>query len=91
VETVQRRDDTGILAVVVWRDTMATPTKPKARRPKARMLNRGQWMSLVDRAACRELGISGEEFVRRLKAEEFGDLDDHPKVMRVAMLLPSGW
>lgn len=46
--------------------------------------------ALFDRVAQRNLGISGAEFVRRLKAGEYGpDPDDHPRVMRVAMFLPS--
>ena len=48
-------------------------------------------MRLVDRAARRELGMTAEEFIRRWEAGEFGDLDDQPEVMRVAMLLPGGW
>ena len=56
-----------------------------------RMLNRDQWMGLVDRAARRELGMSGDEFIRRWEAGEFRDPDERPEVMRVAMLLPGGW
>lgn len=69
---------------------MVAATRRRTRTGQARMLNRDQWMALVDRAAQRELGMSGDEFVRRLKAGEFGDPDDRPEVMRVAMLLPSG-
>lgn len=43
--------------------------------------------AIFDRAARRELGISGEEFLRKWEAGEFKD-PDRPDVMRVAMLLP---
>ena len=43
--------------------------------------------AILDRAARRYLGISGEEFVRRWKAGEYPDPDGTP-VLRVAMLLP---
>ncbi len=68
---------------------MVTATRPQRR--KIRMLSRDQWMALVDRAARRELGVSGEEFVRKLRAGEYGDPDDNPTVMRVASLVPRGW
>jgi hypothetical protein len=62
----------------------------KPRSSQIRLLSRDKWMALVDRVARRELQMSGEEFIRRLDAGEFGDLDEQPAVMRVAMLLPSG-
>jgi hypothetical protein len=70
---------------------MVATTKPRRWLPRVRKLDQFQWCELVDRAAQRELGISGEEFVRKLKAGEFGDADNDPRVMRLAMLLPSGW
>jgi len=42
---------------------------------------------LVDEKARKYLGMSGEEFERRLKSGEI-DIDDSPDVTRVAMLLP---
>ena len=61
------------------------------RREQVRMLTHDQWMSLVDCAARRELELTAEEFIRRWKAGDFGDPDDRPELMRVAMLLPGGW
>lgn len=42
---------------------------------------------IVDRAARRELGMSGEEFLRRWDRGEIED-PDRPEVIRVAILLP---
>ena len=47
---------------------------------------------LFNRQAQRYLNISGEEFIQRWDAGEYGDPDDRsknpPGVMRLAMLLP---
>jgi hypothetical protein len=42
---------------------------------------------LLDEQARRYLGMTADEFARRWAAGEL-DPDDHPDVMRVAMLLP---
>jgi hypothetical protein len=65
-------------------------TAAGTQRGQVRMLDRDQWLALVDRVARRELRMSGEEFLRRWEAGEFGDPDERPEVLRVAMLLPSG-
>jgi hypothetical protein len=44
---------------------------------------------ILDKAAQRYLGISGEEFSRLWEAGEYED-DDRPEVTHVAMLLPFG-
>ncbi|MGE0539327.1 MAG: hypothetical protein AB7R89_04030 [Dehalococcoidia bacterium] len=54
------------------------------------MLDRREWLTLVDRAARRALGISGDEFISRWEAGEYSDPDRDPEVMRIVMLLPSG-
>ena len=46
-----------------------------------------QWDQRVDEQARKRLGISGEEFERRLNAGEI-DIDDSPAITRVAMMLP---
>jgi hypothetical protein len=61
---------------------MATRTDNEIRE-----LDPEQWEQLVDEQARKYLGISGEEFERRLNAGEI-DIDDSPDVTRVAMLLP---
>ncbi len=43
---------------------------------------------LFDRKARQYLGVSGDEFIRRLEAGEYGDPDDDSRVMRLVMLLP---
>ncbi len=47
---------------------------------------------MFDRQAERSLGISGEEFLRKWDAGEYGEPDDRsknpPGVMRLAMLVP---
>jgi hypothetical protein len=65
-------------------------TAVSTQRGQVRMLDHDQWLALVDRISRRELGISGEEFLRSWEAGEFGDPDERPEVLRVAMLLPSG-
>lgn len=67
---------------------MVTHAKPCG--GQADMLDRDEWLALVDRAARRSLKMSGEEFIRRWEAGEFGDPDTDPEVMRIVMLLPSG-
>jgi hypothetical protein len=52
-----------------------------------RELNPEEWAQLVDEKARQYLGMSGEEFERRLNAGEI-DVDDSPDVTRVAMMLP---
>ncbi len=44
--------------------------------------------ALFDRKAWQYFSVSGEEFIRRLEAGEYGDPDDDPRVMRLIMLLP---
>ena len=43
---------------------------------------------LLDREARRCLDMDAEEFVRAWEAGEFGEPDDRPEVLEVAMLLP---
>lgn len=74
---------------------MATVTKTGTRVTRARgtgpaevrQLTREQGRALVDRQARRYLGISGEEFVRRLDGGEYQGTDD-PEVMHLVMLRP---
>ncbi|WP_371598914.1 hypothetical protein [Streptomyces sp. NBC_00564] len=43
---------------------------------------------ILDRAARRKLGISGEEFIARWDAGEYGGPEEHVKAEEVSMLLP---
>jgi hypothetical protein len=61
---------------------MATRTDNEIRE-----LNAEEWAQRVDEQARKRLGMSGEEFERRLNAGEI-DIDDSPDVTRVAMMLP---
>lgn len=61
---------------------MATRTDTEIRE-----LNPEEWDQRVDEQARKRLGMSGEEFERRLNAGEI-DIDDSPDVTRVAMMLP---
>ena len=45
---------------------------------------------ILDRAARRRLGISGEEFLRRWDAGEYVEVADEPNLARVAILIPFG-
>lgn len=59
---------------------------------EVRELSREEGRQLFDRQARRYLGISGEEFLKKWDAGEYGDPDDRtqnpPGVMQLAMLLP---
>jgi hypothetical protein len=61
---------------------MATRTDNQIRE-----LNPEEWAQRVDEQARKYLGMSGEEFERRLRAGEI-DIDDSPAVTRIAMMLP---
>src|ERR1700686_4544144 len=61
---------------------MATRTDNEIRE-----LSPEEWDQRVDEQARKRLGMSGEEFERRLNAGEI-DIDDSPDVTRVAMRLP---
>jgi hypothetical protein len=66
------------------RFAMATRTDNEIRELK---LSPAEWAQRVDERARKHLGMSGEEFKRRLKAGEI-DIDDSPAVTRIAMMLP---
>lgn len=59
---------------------------------QVRQLTAEEGRELLDQHSRRYLGISGEEFIRRWDAGEYGDPDDRTKnhhgVMELAMLLP---
>lgn len=61
---------------------MATRTDNEIRE-----LGPEEWDQRVDEKARALLGMSGEEFERRLNSGEI-DIDDSPEVTRVAMMLP---
>lgn len=53
-----------------------------------RELSYEEGRELLESAAKRHLGMSAEEFIRAWRAGKFGDPDDRPEVLEVAMLLP---
>lgn len=55
---------------------------------RVRVLTHEEGCALFDRAARRYMNMSGEEFIRKYEAGEFGDPDKDPNVIRVAMLIP---
>jgi hypothetical protein len=68
--------------------TRRRPRVPDTRTDnEIRELSPKEWDQLVDEKARKLLGMSGEEFERRLNAGEI-DIDDSPDVTRVAMMLP---
>jgi hypothetical protein len=48
-----------------------------------------EWAQRVDAQARKYLGMSSDEFERRLRAGEI-DIDDSPAITRIAMMLPPG-
>ncbi len=63
---------------------------PNGHIPGVRFLDDEESKAFFDQVARRWLNISGDEFLRAYDAGEFGDPDDDPNVMRVAMLMPFG-
>lgn len=55
-------------------------------------MSREEGRKMIDRQARRYLGMSGEDFIHRWNAGDFGDPDDRsenpPAVMRLGMLVP---
>lgn len=49
-------------------------------------VTRAEGRAILDRAARRSLGVSGEEFLRRWDAGEYENYD--PDAVEVAMLIP---
>ena len=46
--------------------------------------------SLFDRQVRLALDMSGDEFLRKWDAGEFGEDTDRPEIMRLALLIPFG-
>jgi hypothetical protein len=66
-------------------EMVATPIKPVA---GVRHVDREEWMRLLDETARRTLDMSGEQFIAKYRAGEFGDPDADERVMWLTMLLP---
>ncbi len=56
--------------------------------PEVRVVTPEQGWVLFDEAAQSELGIGGEEFLRRWFGGDYADNPDQPGVVNVEMLLP---
>lgn len=65
------------------RSELARKLRAGPRTGKAVELNRAEARRMFDRIALRELGMSGDEFLRRL---DTGDLPDSPVVEHLALL-----
>ncbi|MGI8553415.1 MAG: hypothetical protein ACR2PL_21925 [Dehalococcoidia bacterium] len=52
------------------------------------LVSKEEGWAIFDDAARRTLGMSGEEFLAKLDADEFGDPDDDRRVMNMVFLLP---
>jgi len=70
----------------------AKAATPRATAAPSRIgrLTRAAEVRLFDRAARRELGMSGREFLRKWRAGEFKNADADPAVRHIAMLAPVG-
>ena len=70
---------------------MATTGVPAT--PTTQTLTADEGRTLFDEAARRELGMSGEEFIRRWDQGEFREIvngPEHRTLMRLVMLMPFG-
>ena len=59
-----------------------------ARHPEIQVLSREEAYALFDKAARRELHMSGDEFLAALDKGKFDEDPDRPDVINVLMLLP---
>ena len=66
---------------------MALPKVAEDNR-QVRELTLEEGRALVDRLACRHLGMSGEAFMRAWEAGELDEQAERPEVVYMAMLLP---
>jgi hypothetical protein len=74
--------------------TKRQPSKPKGAKAKepvgrVRVLTRKEGREYFDREARKTLGISGDEFLRRLDAGEYREIPDDPEhwpIIRLSML-----
>jgi len=60
----------------------------RKRLPAVRVLTPAERRGLFEQTSQAELGISGEQFVRRWKQGKYVKRACEPKILRVAMLLP---
>ena len=69
---------------------MVATKRRRAHAKRPALLNEADWMALFDQLARDTVSMSGDEFIRRLRAGEFGDPDERPEIMRLALLIPHG-
>lgn len=63
-------------------------SRPKTcRPPQSKWITKEEGVELLDRQARKYLGMSGPEFRDKYRSGELTE-DDHPEVVRVAMLIP---
>lgn len=69
---------------------MAMPAEPahdeEPELPPVKVLTREEARAYFDAEARRMMGMSGEEFLRRLDSGEFDDIIDHPDHPQVGIL-----
>ena len=55
---------------------------------RVRIIDQEEGIEILDEAAKKYLGISGDEFLKRWDAGEYVGKADTPEIMRVASLIP---
>jgi hypothetical protein len=58
--------------------------------PQAREVSDQEWLEMLESLTRQYFNMPLVEFKRRLERGEFGDLDGHPDLLRIAMLIPGG-
>jgi len=58
--------------------------------PRAREVSDQEWLDMLDSLTRQYFNMPLSEFRSRLERGEFGDLDGHPDLLRIAMLIPGG-
>ena len=58
--------------------------------PRAREVSDQEWLDMLESLTQQYFNMPLDEFKRRLERGEFGDLDGHPDLLRIAMLIPGG-
>jgi hypothetical protein len=78
------------MATTVQRHDVPAAERAQDVTTPAREVSREEGRQILDRAARRRLGVSGQEFLQRWDAGEYVGKADEPDIARVAILIPFG-
>jgi hypothetical protein len=67
---------------------MEDPTVAAARQGRIKVMTASEGRSFLEQQVRDTCHIGLDEFVQRWQAGDYGDFDDDPRALRLAMLLP---